>query len=80
MLGTRWVYDAATDPVWAGAVAAAVLRGGTQVEEVLHVDGRREPREPSAYVSGSGTPAPRSPSVTEVTARDEGPTTVVRSR
>jgi Maltokinase N-terminal cap domain len=79
VLGTRWVYDAATDPVWAGVVAAAVLGGGTQVEEVLHVDGRREPREPSAYVSGSGTPGTPVPAVTAVTARDEGPTTVVRA-
>ena len=79
VLGTRWVYDAAADPVWAGAVASAVLTGGTQVEEVLDVDGRREPREPSAYVRGSGTPGTPVPVVTEVDARDEGPTTVVRA-
>jgi hypothetical protein len=79
VLGTRWVYDAAADPVWVAAVASAVLTGGTQVEEVLDVDGRREPREPSAYVSGSGAPVTPVPAVTEVAAHDEGPTTVVRA-
>jgi hypothetical protein len=55
VLGTRWVYDACADPVYVAALATAVLTGGTQVEELVDVDGRLVPREPSATVQGSGS-------------------------
>jgi hypothetical protein len=54
-LGTRWVYDATGDPVWQAALTATVLSGGTGAEEYFEVDGRRETREPSVRVAGSGT-------------------------
>jgi hypothetical protein len=79
VLGPRWVYDACGDPVWAAALATAVLTGGTQAEELLEVDGELQPRAPSATVVGSG-------SLTDlelgggdsVRAHDDGPTTVIR--
>jgi len=77
VLGPRWVYDGCADPVWAAVCAAAVLTGGTQVEELVDVDGRLEPRTPSATVQGSGTPGTPVPGVGAISWRDEGATTVV---
>ena len=54
MLGTRWVYDATGDPVWRATLAETILTGGTGAEEYFEVDGRRETREPSVEVAGSG--------------------------
>lgn len=79
VLGTRWVYDGCGDPVWATALAATVLTGGTQVEEFFDIDGRLEPRAPTATVRGSGTVGTSVGPILAVSCGDEGPTTVVRS-
>jgi hypothetical protein len=67
-LGTRWVYDATGDPVWQHTLAATILTGGTGAEEYYEVDGRRESREPSVHVAGSGatTTVPADPEVVVV--------------
>jgi Maltokinase N-terminal cap domain len=57
VLGRRWVYDACADPVHVAALAAVVLTGAPQAEEYVEVDGRRERRDPTAHVTGSGTAA-----------------------
>jgi hypothetical protein len=62
VLGTRWVYDATGDPVWNATLATTVLAGGTGAEEYFEVDGRRETREPSVRVVGSGTDGAAVPS------------------
>ena len=59
VLGTRWVYDAAGDPVWAAAVTATIVEGGAGAEEYFEVDGRKEVREPKVRVAGSGDPVER---------------------
>jgi hypothetical protein len=79
VLGTRWVYDACADPVWATALATAVLTGGTQAEEIVDMDDGMRPREPTAKVWGSGTPGTQVGAIDAVTCRDEGLTTVVRA-
>ncbi|HEU4542883.1 MAG TPA: hypothetical protein VFR23_17270 [Jiangellaceae bacterium] len=79
VLGPRWVYDGCADPVWAAALAATVLTGGTQVEEFIDVDGRLEPRAPTATVWGSGIAGTPVDPIDAVSCHDEGPTTVVRS-
>jgi hypothetical protein len=79
VLGRRWVYDGCGDPVWARALLATVLTGGTQVEELVDVDGHLEPREPTAKVLGSGAPGTPVPHVDRISSHDEGPTTVVRA-
>ena len=56
VLGSRWVYDACGDPVYAAALAATVLRGGTGAEELLEADGGPQRRAPSVAVTGSGGP------------------------
>ncbi|WP_319458592.1 CG0192-related protein [Micromonospora sp. RTP1Z1] len=53
-LGPRWVYDACGDPVYAAALAAAILDGAGQAEEFFEVDGRREYRTPSMTITSSG--------------------------
>jgi hypothetical protein len=78
VLGRRWVYDACGDPVYAAALAAAVLGGTGQSEEFLEVDGRRERREPDMTVTGSGTHGAEVPAVTAVRAVvDADPTLIV---
>ena len=54
VLGPRWVYDGCADPVYAAALARAVLTGAGQAEQYFEVDGRREQREPSMTIAGSG--------------------------
>lgn len=54
VLGRRWVYDACADPVYAAALAGAIVAGTGQAEEFLEVDGRLERREPSITVTGGG--------------------------
>jgi Maltokinase N-terminal cap domain len=54
VLGTRWVYDATTDPVYLGELARVILTGGTQVELWIEIDGVMTQREPTARVVGSG--------------------------
>ena len=65
-LGTRWVYDATGDPVWRTTLAATVLTGGTGAEEYFEVDGKRENREPSVAVAGSGALGSEVPADTEI--------------
>ena len=77
--GKRWVSDGCGDPVWATALAVAVLTGGTQAEEFYDVDGRLEPRAPTATVWGSGTSGTPVGPVRAVSCHDDGPTTVVHS-
>lgn len=80
VLGRRWVYDGCGDPVWAGALATAVLTGGTQVEELVEQgDGRRERREPTATVRGSGSAGAPVPPIAGLTSHDQEQTTVVRT-
>ncbi|SCF26516.1 CG0192-related protein [Micromonospora chokoriensis] len=54
VLGTRWVYDGCGDPVYAAALARAILTGAGQAEQYFEVDGRREVREPTVTIVVSG--------------------------
>ena len=54
VLGTRWVYDAAADPVFVAALTDTITAGRTGAEEFFEVDGEKVVREPSAHVVGSG--------------------------
>ncbi|MEV6929334.1 hypothetical protein AB0M46_33255 [Dactylosporangium sp. NPDC051485] len=77
ILGTRWVYDAAGDPVYAAALAAAILTGGTEAREEVSVDGVLQPRTPAMSVRGTGTAGAAVPPVTAVTAVVEADPTVI---
>ena len=80
VLGTRWVYDGCSDPVWATALATAILTGGTQVQMYLEEDGQRIDIPPRMTVQGSGEPGTVVPGLATVdSVRDDGMTTVVRA-
>ncbi|MCE6997170.1 hypothetical protein LZG04_20530 [Saccharothrix sp. S26] len=53
-LGKRWVYDAFGDPVYAAALAEAILGGHGQAEEFLQVEDRLQPRELSMGITVTG--------------------------
>lgn len=57
VLGSRWVYDACADPVYAHTLASTIVNGGREAEQFLEVDGRREPVDGGARVKGSGNSA-----------------------
>ncbi|WP_166356331.1 CG0192-related protein [Phytoactinopolyspora limicola] len=80
VLGTRWIYDGCGDPVWAAQTAAVILSGGAQAEETVDAgDGTRKRREPSVRVDASGGGAVDVGNIDAVTARDDGPTTLVQA-
>ncbi|ANP71741.1 CG0192-related protein [Cryobacterium arcticum] len=80
VLGKRWVYDGAGDPVYLAAVATAALTGGRQAELQIEIDGEMVLREPTAVVAGSGAPggpAVALPAVGEISISEAPGTTVV---
>jgi hypothetical protein len=77
VLGQRWVYDGCGDPVWAQALARAVLTGGTQAEEAFMLDGYRKVRWPTVTVAGSGRRGSAVPVISRVEVTDEDDRTVV---
>ncbi|MBF4463072.1 MULTISPECIES: CG0192-related protein [unclassified Rathayibacter] len=54
VLGERWVYDAAGDPVGVAAFATAIRTGAQQAELYTEAEGERVRRDPTATVQGSG--------------------------
>lgn len=76
VLGSRWVYDATGDPVYAPLLARIVFTGVGFAEEYVEVDGEMVRREPSMAVAA----APVSPDVPAVGAIrrvvDEDPTLI----
>jgi hypothetical protein len=77
VLGQRWVYDASADPVYATALATTILTGGTQAELNVESDGRREIREPTVRVTGSGQPETALATIHAVTAATDQRSTTV---
>lgn len=55
VLGSRWVYDATGDPVYASELAAALLTGKPQAIEYKDVDGTLEALPRTALLFSSGT-------------------------
>ncbi len=62
VLGKRWVYDGAGDPVYLLTVASVALAGAGQAELVVEVDGELVKQEPNAMVTG-GIPPRWSPAM-----------------
>ncbi|OZM78566.1 hypothetical protein [Pseudonocardia sp. MH-G8] len=76
-LGRRWVYDGCADPVYAAALAAAILTGGRQAEEWVEKDTGRELRAATAQVTGSGRPGTAVPVIHTATATDGATATTI---
>ncbi|TDC40623.1 hypothetical protein E1211_00490 [Micromonospora sp. 15K316] len=78
VLGRRWVYDACGDPVYAAALARAVLTGAGQVEEYFEVDGVREVRPQSMTIVADGPRPVAVPEFGPIEQAQEGdPTRIV---
>lgn len=58
VLGTRWVYDAPADPVYAAVVTATIASAAHEAEEWVHDadGGNRTRRDPAMRLQGTGTP------------------------
>jgi Maltokinase N-terminal cap domain len=76
-LGQRWVYDGCADPVYARALATAILTGGTQAELRVESDKGIVVLEPVTRVAGSGTPGAAVPEIDAVTAAFDGTATTI---
>lgn len=70
VLGPRWAYDAATDPVYVRALTVAITTGGTQAD--LQYDYPVAPKKliVTTRVAGSGTPENCVPRIGSVSAYD----------
>jgi hypothetical protein len=60
-LGTRWIYDATGDPVYASALAATILTGQPQAHQSFEVDGRLELIPESVHLRSTWTPDTKVP-------------------
>ena len=83
VLGQRWVYDACADPTYATALTAVILGSATQAEEYVEVDGRRDRRTPTVFVTGTGQADNEAPAVQEledVDCSSDGNRTVITAR
>lgn len=72
VLGPRWVYEACGDPVYAAALATAIVTGAGQADGFMEIDGRLERRERSMSVNGSGERGADVPAVATVVRVDDG--------
>jgi len=82
VLGPRWVYDGCHDPIFVGELVRAVLTGGTEVDELVEVDGKVVNLPKSMHVSGSGDGSVTPPALGTLDVRTAGgddSTAVVRS-
>ncbi|KQR16590.1 hypothetical protein [Cellulomonas sp. Leaf334] len=77
VLGPRWIYDAVGDPVYVRVLASVLLAGVGQAAEL--VEGADAPREPSARVTGSGSPSGDVPLVDDVRTSSDGSSTLVEA-
>lgn len=79
VLGERWVYDGCADPVYATALATAILTGGTQ-SELEYAPGIDPAGRPvTTRVVGSGAAGSPVPGGETVRSWDDGRTSVIRS-
>jgi hypothetical protein len=81
VLGTRWVYDGTGDPVYAEALAQALLTGTGQAQEFMEVDGHLEPRQPSMAITTSNisTDYAEARAVTTILSTDPADPTVIET-
>ena len=77
VLGTRYVYNACTDPVYATQLVGTILTGGTQVEQYFETTSGREFREPTAVVVGSGVAGTPIPEIAGVDAETFDADTII---
>ncbi|RRS01350.1 CG0192-related protein [Glycomyces terrestris] len=73
VLGERWVYDAAGDPVYAATLAGAIIANTGQAEQLVLVDGDRlEPRELPMGIGSTASPNGSAPEVHRIERVEDG--------
>lgn len=77
VLGKRWVYDACSDPLYATALASAILTGGTEAPLDLATDNGPVRLEAKTLVRGSGASDAAVPAPDSVLSTTEGSTTAI---
>ena len=77
VLGSRWEYDGCGDPVWAAALAEAILTGGRQAQMVIEHEGRMVDVPARMQVRGSGSAGAPVPEVASVDSVADGPVATV---
>jgi hypothetical protein len=78
VLGKRWIYDAVADPVYAAALASAILGHTGQAEELVRVDDRLERRAPTMDVASTAPADAQVPAVgTVVRIEGDDPAVIV---
>lgn len=77
VLGPRWIYDGCGDPLYASVLATTIFTGAGGAEEFADIDGRREPREPSMTVRGSGFESADAASIGAIVRVEDGDPTLV---
>lgn len=77
VLGTRWIYDAAWDPVYWTMLAATILDGLPQAEQYFAVDGGLEAVDETVHIKSSGTVNVSTPPIREVSPATDGAVTLV---
>jgi Maltokinase N-terminal cap domain len=79
VLGQRWVYDACFDPVYSNALATAILTGGTEAELQVMTDNGLQRLDPTARVTGSGTPDAEVPPIGPAKVRTDRTSSTIRT-
>jgi hypothetical protein len=77
VLGPRWIYDGCADPVYAAALASAILAATGQATEYIEVDGEMVSREHSMQIASTGVAGAQVPSTLTVKDVCPGDPTVV---
>ena len=77
VLGTRWTYDGAHDPVFVATLVATIATGGSEADELVDVDGDLRPREPKVRLRGSGRPSEDLPATGSLDVHEHDDRTVV---
>ncbi|MGX9900784.1 CG0192-related protein [Arthrobacter sp. SA17] len=77
VLGTRWIYDAAGDPVYAAALATTIVEGRKQASQCFEIDGRLDVMPESVQLQSAGIHGCVTPAVQPaVAAVADGLTTI----
>lgn len=77
VLGRRWAYDAAADPVYATALVTAILTGGTQADIEYDYEAPPEKLIVTTHVTGTGSPGAELPALDPVAAVDSRESTSI---
>lgn len=77
VLGRRWAYDGAADPVYVKALATAILTGGSQAEIEYDYEVPPERRIITTHVTGTGSEESEVPVIGSISSTDTGDSTLI---